>query len=64
MRVDQAKCNGSANCALICPEVFELDEDIGKSTVVQEHPTADLLSWVQQAVDKCPTNAITVTGND
>jgi len=60
--VDHSRCNGSANCALICPEVFELDEDLGKSTVIEPNPGDDLLEWVQQAVDKCPTQAISLTG--
>ena len=62
--VDTTKCNGSANCALICPEVFELDEDRGKSMVVQQEPPEELITWVQQAVDSCPTKALSLSGGD
>jgi len=43
------------------PEVFEVGED-GLAHVLDPNPPGELAAKVQQAVDGCPTSAISVTG--
>lgn len=64
VEVDRERCTGHGNCALVSPEVFELDEDIGRARVIDAHPPAELVRWVEQAAAQCPTRAIEVTGAD
>ena len=57
--VDLDVCVGSGSCANVCPEVFELGDD-GYLHVLQEEPDEALRSAVEDAVELCPTGAITV----
>ena len=54
-RVDRGLCIGCGNCTLICPEVFELDQE-GKSRVINEAGKCDL----DYAVSSCPVGAISL----
>jgi ferredoxin len=45
----------------VCPEVFEVRSD-GYLYILQEEPGEELRERVEQAVDLCPTAAITVAG--
>jgi ferredoxin len=58
VRVDQDRCSGSGNCALVLPEVFDLDEDISRATVILATPPEELVQWARQAESQCPTKAI------
>jgi ferredoxin len=60
VRVDHDRCTGSGNCALVLPEVFELDEMANKARVIDGTPPPDLERWVRQAAEQCPTKAITI----
>lgn len=55
--VDKDTCIACGVCQSLCPEVFTADDE-GKSEVVEG---ADLNApCIQEAVDSCPTGAITV----
>jgi ferredoxin len=56
--VDTDKCMGSGNCLFWAPGVFDLTEN-DVATVVD--PTAATEQKIRQAVDGCPTQAISVT---
>jgi ferredoxin len=58
--VDPDCCAGHAHCWARCPEVFELTDDGYAIVRVDDVPPA-LEVVVQQAVDGCPTHAITVS---
>jgi ferredoxin len=68
--IDQALCRGDCVCELICPQVFVLDEDgIAYATEGElrlEGPKgwarvpAGLESQAMDAVNECPTQAISV----
>ena len=36
VELDQELCIGCGVCSQICPEVFELDEDMGKAMVIKQ----------------------------
>jgi len=56
VRVDQDTCIGCGTCEGICPEVFRLNEEKGKSEVIKiEGGPEDL---IQEAIDSCPMEAI------
>jgi ferredoxin len=61
VEVDGDKCIGSGSCEMLVPEVFEVGED-GLAHVLDPNPPGELAAKVQQAVDGCPTSAISVTG--
>ena len=60
VRVDQWVCVGCGVCASLCPDVFEMDEE-GRSRVrviiIQDE---EVYKCVMDAVEACPTLAITI----
>lgn len=59
--VDYDLCESNALCMAACPEVFEVrDDDI--LYILQEHPSEELRSKVEQAVRVCPKQALTLEG--
>jgi ferredoxin len=61
--VDRGACLGCGNCAEICPEVFELDEE-GISTVDEDEVNENNLDCIREARDACPTGAIIIEGDE
>ncbi len=57
--IDPELCSGCGLCVDICPEVFELNEDEIAVVNVDEVP-ADLHQTCLEAVDSCPTEAISI----
>ncbi|OIQ51624.1 Ferredoxin-1 [Pseudodesulfovibrio hydrargyri] len=53
--IDQDECIGCESCVEICPEVFEMDDDGEKATVIAPDSTLDC---VDEAIDTCPNEAI------
>lgn len=58
--VDASACQGHARCNLICPEVFDLDDN-GYAAVIDKHVPPEHEAAVQDAVSNCPERAISVT---
>lgn len=56
--VDPAKCADHGQCAYAAPEVFQLDGD-GK-LVYEPTPDPALRDAVEEAVDACPLQAISI----
>jgi len=56
--VDFDVCASTGACMQVCPEVFEVRSD-GYLYILQEEPGEELHDKVQEAVDMCPTAAIT-----
>ncbi|MFV2174582.1 ferredoxin [Actinomadura sp. LOL_016] len=60
MRVDSERCQGHTLCAMIAPEIFELRDVDGHSSVVQEDVPQDQEAQVIEAVNSCPERAISI----
>lgn len=56
--VDPNVCMGHAQCEDACPEVFEVRDD-GLAHVLREDIPPELQGKVEEAVQRCPTGAIT-----
>lgn len=50
-------CIGDGICETICPDVFELRDD-GLAYVIEENPSEDLRSAIEESIEACPTEAI------
>ncbi|MBB6374275.1 ferredoxin [Pseudonocardia eucalypti] len=59
MSIDGAKCQGHGRCALIAPEVFDVD-DLGMGLVLVDEVPPAAEADVDEAVLTCPENAIHV----
>ncbi len=62
VHVDAELCVGSGQCALYCPEVFEIVDDVAR--VQEPHPPERHRDDVGDAADACPVQAITVATAD
>ncbi|ELS55029.1 putative Ferredoxin [Streptomyces viridochromogenes Tue57] len=59
MSIDQNLCYGSAECVHRAPSVFEFVDDYGVVRPGREDSGDD--PGVREAVEKCPSQAITLT---
>ncbi|MDB4872964.1 MAG: putative ferredoxin [Gemmatimonadales bacterium] len=59
--IDRDRCQGHGRCALLAPEVFDLDESGTGEVLVDPVPEADVPE-VREAVRSCPESAITTSG--
>lgn len=57
-KVDAELCTGCGPCADICPEVFELADDIAE--VKGNEVPADSEDACKEAMEGCPTEAISI----
>ena len=57
--VDFDLCESNAICMGVAPEVFEVRED-DFLYVLQEHPGDELRPQVEEAVRRCPKQAIAI----
>jgi ferredoxin len=56
---DSTRCVGAGQCVLSAPDVFDQDDD-ALVVVVGVAPGEDELELVRDAVDRCPSQAITL----
>jgi len=59
VRVESDRCQGHGQCNLLCPEVFQFD-DQGFARIVDERVPPHLEDDVERAVSNCPELAIRV----
>ena len=57
--VDRELCVGSGSCEMLAPDVFEVDDD-GVLAVLVPQPADDDVPAVRDAVQACPTRALTL----
>lgn len=61
VHVDSEKCQGHARCHVICPDVFQLDDE-GFATATAGAVPVALEAAAEEAALNCPEGAITATG--
>ena len=57
--VDYDLCESNALCMAAAPEVFEVRDD-GYLYVLNEHPPEEFRERLREAVNGCPTGAISI----
>ncbi len=57
--VDYDVCESNAVCMAVAPEVFEVRDD-DFLYVLEEHPGVELRAKVEEAVKRCPKQAISI----
>ena len=57
--VDENLCSGCGPCSEICPEVFEIRDDVARVKVKGDVP-ADLEDGCREAAENCPPGAIII----
>jgi ferredoxin len=60
VRVNPDRCQGHAMCALVCPEIFQLNDDDGHATAVSGSVPKNFEDKILQAQSSCPEQAIEV----
>jgi ferredoxin len=61
--VDFDECASNAVCMGILPEVFEVRDD-GYLYILNENPPESLRGKLREAVNACPTGAISIAEDD
>ncbi|TCP48634.1 ferredoxin [Tamaricihabitans halophyticus] len=60
IKADTNVCIGAGMCALTAPEVFDQSEDDGTVILLTDSPTAEQLAIVEEAVNLCPSGALSL----
>jgi ferredoxin len=55
-QINEDECIGCGNCEAVCPEVFRLNESLGRSEVLNPYGAPE--EQIQEAVDQCPAQCI------
>ncbi|WP_147944277.1 ferredoxin [Microbispora sp. CSR-4] len=58
--VDETKCCGAGQCALIAPEVFDQRDEDGIVVLLEPEPAEDRHPAVREAAAVCPAGAVHV----
>ena len=58
VRIDKEACVGDETCVEVCPEVFEMEEDVAIAKM--ENVPKDLEEKVKEAAISCPVEAIII----
>jgi ferredoxin len=60
VKIDYDLCMGDGNCAKLCPQVFEFDDDQLISRVLVEVVPPELEDLVRRAAAECAPGAVVV----
>jgi ferredoxin len=58
VKVDEKTCVGCGECVDMCPEVFEMDDDVAAIKI--EDVPADIQDSCRESAEACPVEAIIV----
>jgi ferredoxin len=64
LEADRERCVGAGMCALTAPGVFEQDPNDGRVVLLHDRPTGAALDAAREAVDLCPSGALTLDEPD
>lgn len=63
IRADGQRCIGSGQCVLTEPAVFDQSEEDGTVLLRTERPDEALQERVREAVDLCPSQALSIVAD-
>lgn len=58
VKINLEDCIGCGVCMQVCPQVFGLDENVGKATLTCEDDLESEEDAVKEAIDSCPIGCI------
>ena len=58
--VDPERCQGHTLCAMLAPQLFQLDDIDGHAKAVDGEIPADLEDKAHEAIRSCPEQAISI----
>ena len=58
VRIDEEMCSGDEICVEMCPELFEMKDDV--AVVKMESVPDELKDKCREAADECPSEAIII----
>jgi ferredoxin len=58
VRIDADACVGDETCVTLCPEIFEMEGDVAKTTM--EVVPKELQKSCREAAEACPVEAIII----
>jgi ferredoxin len=61
--VDHQKCSALGICESLAPELFEVQDD-GSLVILSERPENSLCEAAREAVEGCPTAALSIVEDD
>ena len=59
INIDMDKCTGHGLCEAVAEDVFEVGDD-GQAHLLIEQPAEGRRAEMEDAVDQCPTDAISI----
>lgn len=62
VKLDIDRCQGYANCVVVAPDIFDVDDGTGTAILLQEEPDEALRPAAADAARQCPTEAISLEG--
>jgi ferredoxin len=63
LTVDQTKCSALGICESLAPELFEVQDD-GSLAILDSRPTGGHCQAAREAVESCPTAALSILEED
>jgi ferredoxin len=60
---DTGRCVGAGQCALTEPKVFDQSDEDGTVVLLTDQAEGDVLDNVREAVDLCPSQALSLEEN-
>ncbi|WP_433578737.1 ferredoxin [Nocardia brasiliensis] len=63
LRVDRERCIGAGMCVLTAPDMFDQADEDGRVLPLRRTPTPAQEQAVREAVEMCPSGAITFVAN-
>jgi ferredoxin len=58
--IDLGRCQGHGRCALLAPDIFDVD-DTGHSVLLLDPIPPDRLADTEEAISTCPEQALSLT---
>jgi ferredoxin len=60
VRVDEDLCAGCGTCAEMCPQVFEMEDDLAKVIIGDKPIPEEYDALCRETADSCPVEAIII----